>query len=121
MGMPDMLFFLSPARSWLLNTRFPFADWFRNSSPYINAHRGRTFVLHFYNFIYFIIVTLPPGGRVKILNIYPWFILLQYISLQLYDYILRGGYSRIFTLEPGALLKSVLRGYISYVYIYIFF
>ena len=28
-----------------MNTRFPFADWFRNSSPYINAHRGRTFVI----------------------------------------------------------------------------
>jgi len=28
-----------------LDTRFPFIDWFRNSSPYINAHRGRTFVI----------------------------------------------------------------------------
>ncbi|MCM5705339.1 amino-acid N-acetyltransferase [Larsenimonas salina] len=28
-----------------MNTSFPFADWFRSSSPYINAHRGRTFVL----------------------------------------------------------------------------
>lgn len=28
-----------------MDTRFPFADWFRNSSPYINAHRGRTFVI----------------------------------------------------------------------------
>ncbi|RKR06731.1 N-acetylglutamate synthase [Kushneria sinocarnis] len=28
-----------------MNTAFPFADWFRNSSPYIDAHRGRTFVI----------------------------------------------------------------------------
>ncbi|WP_106477561.1 amino-acid N-acetyltransferase [Phytohalomonas tamaricis] len=28
-----------------MDTSFPFADWFRNSSPYINAHRGRTFVI----------------------------------------------------------------------------
>jgi amino-acid N-acetyltransferase len=28
-----------------LDTRFPFVDWFRNSSPYINTHRGRTFVI----------------------------------------------------------------------------
>ncbi|WP_072820169.1 amino-acid N-acetyltransferase [Modicisalibacter ilicicola] len=28
-----------------MNTRFPFVDWFRNSSPYINTHRGRTFVI----------------------------------------------------------------------------
>ncbi|QJQ95151.1 MULTISPECIES: amino-acid N-acetyltransferase [Halomonadaceae] len=28
-----------------MNTRFPFVDSFRNSSPYINAHRGRTFVI----------------------------------------------------------------------------
>ncbi len=28
-----------------MDNRFPFADWFRNSSPYINAHRGRTFVI----------------------------------------------------------------------------
>ena len=23
-----------------------YVNWFRNSAPYINAHRGRTFVLH---------------------------------------------------------------------------
>ncbi|OHV13884.1 amino-acid N-acetyltransferase [Kushneria phosphatilytica] len=28
-----------------MDTAFPFADWFRNSSPYIDAHRGRTFVI----------------------------------------------------------------------------
>lgn len=28
-----------------MDTRFPFVDWFRNSSPYINAHRGRIFVI----------------------------------------------------------------------------
>ncbi|MCM2130028.1 amino-acid N-acetyltransferase [Larsenimonas rhizosphaerae] len=28
-----------------MDTSFPFAEWFRSSSPYINAHRGRTFVI----------------------------------------------------------------------------
>ncbi|MGC3872809.1 amino-acid N-acetyltransferase [Halomonas sp. GXIMD04776] len=28
-----------------MNTHFPFVEWFRNSSPYINTHRGRTFVI----------------------------------------------------------------------------
>ncbi|WP_048308121.1 amino-acid N-acetyltransferase [Halomonas sp. PR-M31] len=28
-----------------MNSRFPFIEWFRNSSPYINTHRGRTFVI----------------------------------------------------------------------------
>ncbi|MFC0268066.1 amino-acid N-acetyltransferase [Kushneria aurantia] len=28
-----------------MDTSFPFADWFRSSSTYIDAHRGRTFVV----------------------------------------------------------------------------